>query len=291
MTSLLLSSLILLLAKHALAVPAPVTTSSPQGQTAAEAALAVEFAAEKSGLAAYASIPIQTSLSPAEQAAETSLLNYYATASFSDVSYPTSIPASLLAELGGPSGTGFAPLPKQTDPCGPAVQDGTEFDTCTIDPDGSNNTNGSPFVYYTTDPAYYGVQCLPMPKQANPGGFANAPARQTPVLNTKNCDYEKFCTQIHQKDYARGIWHWNTDGGEGCALGVWLPAGAGAAETPDITRCRDGIYGTMDLYCVDGGNQSQIAAVNLVKLPGGGATGQQVNAGYPSYIISPEVLV
>ncbi|KAL8713805.1 MAG: hypothetical protein Q9225_006715, partial [Loekoesia sp. 1 TL-2023] len=97
-------------------------------------------------------------------------------------------------------------------------------------------------------------------------------------------------------DWARNIWHWNTDGGEGCAVGIWLPGGEGVADTPDRIRCRDAIYGTMALYCNeggdggDGGPQSQVAAVNLVKLPGNGTTGQQSNAGYPSYVIAPEVL-
>ncbi|KAI4125963.1 MAG: hypothetical protein LQ338_003989 [Usnochroma carphineum] len=287
MTSLLSSCLLLLLAKHALAVPAPApaATPPPAAQQAAEAELAGEFADAKSGLAAYSNIPYATSLSPEEYAAETSLLRYYATASFSDIPYATSIPASLAAQFDNPSGV-EAPLPKQTDPCGPAVQDGTEFNTCTVNPDGKNNTDGSPFVYWTTDPSYYGVQCLPLNSQTN------ASSTSVPQLNTKNCAYESLCTAMQSEDFARGMWHWDTSGGVGCAIGVWLPSGDGVAQTPDKTRCRDGIYGMMDLYCADGGPQSQVAAVNLVKFPGGAAgTGQQANAGYPSYIIAPQVLM
>ncbi|KAI4152489.1 MAG: hypothetical protein L6R39_001795, partial [Caloplaca ligustica] len=103
MTSLLFSSLLLLLARDALAVPAPAVTPPP-GQAAAEADLANEFAAEKSGLEAYSTLAIQTSLSPQELAEESSILNYYATASFSDIPYETNIPTSLLAAITGPSG-------------------------------------------------------------------------------------------------------------------------------------------------------------------------------------------
>lgn len=295
MTSLLVSSLLMLLARDVLAVPAPqaaqVTPApTPAGQAQAEAQLAAEFDAQQAALSSYADIPIQTSLSPEELAAESSLLDYYATASFSDIPYETSIPASLIADITGPSGVDFA-VPKQTDPCGPAVQDGTLFDTCTIDPDGTANTEGSPYVFYSPEPSYYGVQCLPVPGTTNTSvGTAGGPDGNLPQLNVDNCDFDGFCAQIQKPDYLRGVWHWNTDGGEGCALGVWLPAGQGVARTPDKTRCADAIFGTMGLYCRDGGYQSQVGAVNIVTLPGAGGTGSQQNSGYPSYIIAPEVL-
>ncbi|KAL8707053.1 MAG: hypothetical protein Q9225_007853, partial [Loekoesia sp. 1 TL-2023] len=159
MTSLIFSSLFLLVVQNAFAIPAPqgpAVTNPPTsiGQAAAQSQLAAEFAQEVSDLKAYASIPIQTSLSPEELAAESSIIRYYETASFSDIPYATSIPASLLAQL--TATTGEYALPKQTDPCGPAVQDGTEFDTCTVHEDGTPNVDGSPFVYYTDEPAPYG---------------------------------------------------------------------------------------------------------------------------------------
>ncbi|KAL8840553.1 MAG: hypothetical protein Q9170_001306 [Blastenia crenularia] len=314
MSSFLFSSLLLLLAQNVFAAPAPqqaqaaapVITPGPALDPAAyqaalakaQASLASEFSQEVADFKAYADIPVQTSfsLSPQEAAAEASLLHYYSTASFSDVPYATSIPASVLAELyGGATGTG-AVLPAATDPCGPKQQDGTEWDTCTIHKDGTPNRDGSPFVWYTDEPAYYGVQCLPVPA-AGSNGFNNAPAHTVPKLNTANCNYSATCDRIQSQDWARDTWHWDTDGGEGCAVGIWLPSGDGVAEVPDTVRCRDAIYGTMGLYCNeggaggDGGIQSQVAAVNLVKLPGGGIQGQQVNAGYPSYLIAPEVLV
>lgn len=272
MTSFLLSSLLLLLARDALAVPAPqaaqVTPAPNQAQ--AEAQLAADFDAQQAAISSYQDIPIQTSLSPEELAAEASLLKYYATASFSDIPFATDIPASLLADITGPSGVEFA-VPRQTDPCGPAVQDGSNFDTCTIHPDGTENTEGSPYVFYSTEPSYYGVQCMPVPGTTNTSvGTAGGPDGNLPSLNVDNCDFEGLCAQIQSPDYVRGIWHWNTDGGEGCAVGVWLPDGEGVARTPDKTRCRDAIYGTMGLYCSEGGFQSQVGAVNLVTLPGAG---------------------
>lgn len=262
---------------------------TPQQQAAGEAALAADYAEETSALGAYGHQPVQTSIPASELAAEETLLKYYATASFSDVPYATaSIPASLLAALDA-TGT-YYDLPKQTDPCGPAVQDGTEFDTCTVDPDGTPNKNGSPFVYFTEEPAPYGVQCLPLPNANNTsGGFANAPPVNASELNVHNCDIDSFCDGMVTSNFPTNQWVWNTNGGPGCAIGMWYPGGEGVAKKPDATRCKKGIFGTMGLYCADGGPSSQVAAVNLVHLPTRTNTGVQVNAGYPSYIMAPHI--
>ncbi|KAL8713684.1 MAG: hypothetical protein Q9220_002210 [cf. Caloplaca sp. 1 TL-2023] len=285
-----LLSLLLSLLSTTFAVPAPQPTKLTQEQ--AEAELAAEWDAETADLASYGTLPIQTSLSPADLAEESSLLNYYATASFSAVPYETSIPASLLVDLGlDPTGTGdYYQLPKQTDPCGPVVQDGTEFDTCTVDPDGTPNTEGSPFVYFTEEPAPYGVQCLPMPVQNHPSGFSNAPTGTVPELNIKSCNITGLCEHIQTADLIKNTWSWKADGGPGCAVGIWVPAGNGVAQIPDKTRCRAGIFGTMGLYCEGGGPSSQVAAVNVKTLPANGGSGEAVNAGYASYIIAPQIL-
>ncbi|KAL8771414.1 MAG: hypothetical protein Q9209_003082 [Squamulea sp. 1 TL-2023] len=295
------SSLILLLSLPLLtfASPTPQQASSfdedPKiSQEEAEAQIREQFEGEQEAAAAYEDIPYQTSVSPAELAEESAILKYFATASFEDIPYATPDPSNII-DLGlEPSGTGdYFAFPKQTDPCGPKVQDGTEFDTCTVDPDGTANTEGSPFVYFTEEPAPYGVQCLPMPANlGEPGAFSDdAPTRKIRQLNTTACDYTNFCESIQPPlTPPKDQWIWNTLGGEGCALAMWLSSDVGAAPLPDKTRCEYGIFRTMALYCEGGGNSSQIAAVNVRQLQGGGRTGMQVNSGYPSYLIAPEAL-
>ncbi|KAI4177642.1 MAG: hypothetical protein LQ343_000105 [Gyalolechia ehrenbergii] len=294
----------LLLALNVIAAPAPAPQAVADSGTAApssiprkytlqeaQAIIHEEFVQESSDYAAYAAIatPTTYSLSPEESAAEASIDAYFSTASFSDVPIVTSIPQSVLDEL--TATTGIYALPQPTDPCGPAVQTGEEWDTCTIHEDGTLNVDGSPFVWYSDEPSYYGVQCLPKPNNTS-DGVDNA----VPNLNTEMCNFDELCNAI-QTDFATGLWHWNNNGGEGCALGIWLPDGDGVAQIPDSVRCRDAIYGMAGLYCTAGGPQggdgladSQVASVNLKLLPGGGQNGAQVNAGYPSYIIAPEIL-
>ncbi|KAL8942971.1 MAG: hypothetical protein Q9211_001172 [Gyalolechia sp. 1 TL-2023] len=270
--------------------PTPTPSARKYTLQEAQAIIAADFQQEKSDYAAYASIATTTySLSPEESAAEASMDAWFSTASFSDVPIVTSIPSSILDEL--TATTGIYALPTPTDPCGPAGQTGQEWDTCTIHEDGTLNTDGSPFVWYSDEPSYYGVQCLPKPNNTS-DGFDN----EVPDLNVEKCNFEELCDAI-QSDYATGMWHWNTNGGEGCALGIWLPDGNGTAQIPDPVRCRDAIYGMAGLYCSlggpeggDGSVNSQVAGINLLALPQGGANGLQVNPGYPSYIIAPEVL-
>lgn len=303
MISLIISSIFLLthqVLSNPIAAPRPQQVAADTAPTPterytleqAQQLIAQEFQQEKSDYAAYASIPAPTtySLSPEEQAAEASIDAWFATANISDIAIESSIPASVLEEL--TATTGPYALPAPTDPCGPKVQTGEEWDTCTVHEDGTPNIDGSPFVWYTDEPSYYGVQCLPKPAASN-DSFDSA----TPNLNTDKCRFEELCQDMQSGSYAKGMWHWNQNGGEGCAIGVWLPAGDGVAQVPDLVRCRDAIFGMAGLYCTAGGPQggdglegSQVAAVNLRVLPGGGKSGEQVNSGYPSYIIAPEVL-
>ncbi|KAL8787739.1 MAG: hypothetical protein Q9213_002059 [Squamulea squamosa] len=303
-SSLILSTLLLSLPLLTFASPTPQqasqiadgqpTADDPKlSQEEAEAQLRQQFEGEQEAAAAYQDIPIQTSVSPAELAEESSILKYFATASFEDIPYATPDPSNII-DLGvDPTGTGnYYALPKQTDPCGPKVQDGTEFDTCTVDPDGTANTEGSPFVYYTEEPAPYGVQCLPMPANSGEAGaFTNAPTRTTQPLNTTSCDYTSFCASIQPPlNPPKDQWIWNTLGGPGCALAMWLSSDPNAAPLPDKTRCEFGIFRTMALYCEGEAKSNPIAAVNVKQLQGGGKTGMQVNSGYPSYLIAPETL-
>ncbi|KAL8657323.1 MAG: hypothetical protein Q9226_002020, partial [Calogaya cf. arnoldii] len=71
-----------------------------------------------------------------------------------------------------PTGTDSYELPKPTDPCGPDVQDGTEYSTCLRDPDGSLNTEGSVYVTQSleNEPGYYSAACLPLPDSSSSNG-------------------------------------------------------------------------------------------------------------------------
>lgn len=172
-------------------------------------------------------------------------------------------------------------LPPTRDPCGPTEQDGTLINTCTRNPDGTRNIDGWPLVTLGTSPSYYGILCE---AYTPPAGAVK------PNINFDKCDFSKICNAAQSASYSRDQWHWDESGGEGCAVGIFLPGGEGVAVTPDPVRCADGIYGEMGLWCSGGGPNSQVASVNIRKLPGGGSTGEAANAGYPSYIIAPRPL-
>ncbi|KAI4115388.1 MAG: hypothetical protein LQ345_003993 [Seirophora villosa] len=173
-------------------------------------------------------------------------------------------------------------LPPTRDPCGPTEQDGTLINTCTRNPDGTRNIDGWPLVTLGTSPSYYGILCE---------AYTPAAGAVKPNINFDKCDFSKICNAAQSASYSRDQWHWDESGGEGCAVGIFLPGGDGVAVTPDAVRCSDGIYGEMGLWCSGGGPNSQVASVNIQKLPGGGSTGEAANAGYPSYIIAPRPLI
>ena len=249
-----------------------------------------EAAVEQAATMSYTSTP----LSPSESAAIEEYNRYWSTVEYSSYPIPT---GTDYYDLGiDATGTYSYELPKVTDPCGPDVQDGTQFNTCTRDPDGTINDAGSPFVHqsYDNEPSFYGASCLPMPAAA--GAIANAPTRTTIPLNASACHFTEFCASIDPSDPNSNPptdqWIWNS-WSEGCALAIWLPSDPAAADWPDPSRCEFGIFRTMATYCEHGqeeGEKNEISAVNVKQLQGGGGTGMQVNAGYPSYIVSPEVL-
>ena len=201
--------------------------------------------------------------------------------------YGSQLPSSLVAEYG--TGIYSSNLPTETDPCGPKVQDPYTPPTCNGPNDTSTSTSSSEdaeafgydasYVYQVDTPAAYGVQCL------------NSTTSKASI-NTKNCGITAvdICSKIRSKYSPRGKWVWSTAGGPGCAMAYWLPAYNGSAPAPLKERCEQGIYNTMVDLCVtepDGYlGVSDIAAVNLVHLPGSSGTGQQVNAGYPSYLLA-----
>ncbi|KAL8992548.1 MAG: hypothetical protein Q9169_007014 [Polycauliona sp. 2 TL-2023] len=243
-------------------------------------------------------------LTPEEQAAEQELLEYWSTASFPTPTgtddyyiYPTGTDGvydDFYGDLGAyATGTDYPALPKTTDPCGPDAQDGTELNTCLRDPDGTTNTDGSAFVHYSGEPAAYGVTCMAVPGTTPPSPsalaatFADAPTRTTTgALNVTACHFKEFCASIGNAPTDQWVWNsWSP----GCALAMWLPSDPSAADRPEPERCEYGILRTMAGYC-DVGDGLDVATVNVKELQGGGGSGSQVNAGYASFLVSPEVL-
>lgn len=180
-------------------------------------------------------------------------------------------------------------LPRVTDPCGPKVQDPYQPPTCNS-PNGTetsaSNVNSieafgydADYVYQVDKPAPYGVQCL----NSTTGNAA---------IDIKNCQLTAvdICRKIRSQYSPRGKWVWSTLGGPGCAMAYWLSPINGSAPAPLKDRCEDGIYNSMVDLCVtepDGLlGVSNMAAVNIVQLPSAAGTGQQVNSGYPSYIVA-----
>lgn len=228
-----------------------------------------------------AAAPVATSFS----AAVVTLEYIEGTSTFKDVQtyidYGTAIPSAVLAQIA----TDTAGLPVETDPCGPKVQDSYSPPTCNPKGTSLTSTNETDaieafgydanYVYQVDTPAAYGVQCL------------NSTTSKA-AINTKNCVVTSvdICNKIRSNYSPRGKWVWSTLGGPGCAMAYWLPAYNGSAPAPLEDRCELGIYQTMVDLCIttpDGYyGVSNIAAVNLVHLPGTNGTGQQVNAGYPS---------
>ncbi|CAL8582309.1 hypothetical protein XPA_007976 [Xanthoria parietina] len=259
---------------------------APISQESAEAQIKDAYEYWEDQVDAYATYTPKPP-TPEESAAYQEELQYWSTASWEDVPFPTG--TGDLYDIGlYASGTDAYALPKVTDPCGPDVQDGTQYDTCTRDPDGTINDAGSSFVDYSTEPKFYSVTCMEFPGANATGSFADAPTRTTQPLNATACKYKEFCASLENRSAPTDQWIWNSYE-PGCALGMWLSSDPKAADWPDASRCEYGIFRLMSLYCFNGTNDD-VATVNVAQLQGGGSTGMQVNAGYPSYIVAPEVL-
>ena len=199
---------------------------------------------------------IAASAAAASAAAAYSDAQQLSAAALSDASFYATAAGSA-----GAAGTGVA-NPSGPDACGPKVPDPRVTDSC-----------DSP-VDTVQAPAPYGVQCL------NDG--------TTQQLNESSCAelIPIMCTNEFQH---AGEWVWASQ--KGCSIGSFLPPESlvGAAQWPPQINCEELIYGAMLDACTgSGGNQYNVAAVNLNKLPNNqpGGTGAAVNVGYPSYLIA-----
>ena len=195
--------------------------------------------------------------------------------------YGTNLPPGIEA-----SGSLSGALPAASDPCGPKVQDGHTPPTCDTSLNSTSSLNSTDYfgydasyVYQSDTPEPYGVQCL------NSTGT-------TAAIDQDSCKITIFdiCNKINSKYSPKGKWVWSSLGGAGCTIGYFLPPYDGSAPVPLKQRCQQGIYGSMLDLCVTEPDfyfygVSNIAAVNLQRLPSANDTGAAVNVGYPSYII------
>jgi hypothetical protein len=178
--------------------------------------------------------------------------------------------AALYSASAGSSVLGAA-APQITGPdaCGPKIPDPRVPDSC------------DSYVDVSTGPAMpYNASCL------NDGSGA--------VLNTNSCEelIQVMCSNEFQH---AGEWVWASN--DGCSLGSYLPlqnkadgTPTGAAKWPEQANCEVLIYGSMLSVCTgSGSNKYNTIAVNLPVIPNNTpkGTGQQVNAGYGSYLITP----
>ncbi len=184
-----------------------------------------------------------------------------------------------------PINTPFASSPATTsadptngDPCGPLIQDNPNYpDTCDAQP------------ATVQSPAAYGVLC----SSENPSNYQG-----TDYIHGENLmnwdswmiSAKQICSDVNNSSNPTGYWIWSYQQ-DGCAVGIYLPGLPGSAPPPTPGRCETLIFQGMVDSCSATATASSMASVNLVNNPSylasNTAQGSQVNAGYPSYIISP----
>lgn len=148
------------------------------------------------------------------------------------------------------------------DACGPKIPDPSVPDSCDTP------------VEESDQPAAWGVQCL------------NDTQTSTPI-NITSCAtlIPELCSNQWQ---VPGQWLWLTR--DGCSIGSFLPGPdlVGHAPWPSAAQCEQLIYASMVDSCDWSGLPYNVAAVNIKVMPddGLGSSGQAVNVGYGSYIVS-----
>ncbi|KAL8924272.1 MAG: hypothetical protein Q9172_002745 [Xanthocarpia lactea] len=165
-----------------------------------------------------------------------------------------------------------APLPPPaspgTDACGPFDHQGDAgFNTCfsSVVPGG---------------PAPYGIVC---------GIESSVTTNLTKDVCGKAAS--EMCLDFSRGKLEPGEWHWTGDGITNlCRVGIFPPKGTAIAPIPNYRRCLNQIMQPMVLSCID--TKYNVATVNIRSLPDVATsfTGEPVNPGYPSYIVSPMAL-
>ena len=239
----------------------PAAASALTG-TAASATSALYESQEMAQVEAY--VTGQLSLTGPAASAAVASFEAEITGSQADDPVLTGTAASAASASAASEYAALTASPTGPDKCGPKTPDPSVPDSCDTPVEQSTNNQ----------PASYGVQCL------------NDTSVSTPI-NATSCSalIPELCANQWQSP---GNWVWLT--GEGCSLGSWLPVqNGGAAPWPSQAQCEQLIYVSMYDSCQLTGDSWTVAAVNLVVLPADSPvtqSGQQVNAGYPSYVIA-----
>lgn len=127
--------------------------------------------------------------------------------------------------------------------------------------------------------SYY-IECE---RVSNPG---------TPGLNPSHCLYASttIChklTQTRPSQLGRNRWQWEAL--PGCALGFYLPRGAGPDTIPSMEECETDIYVSMIERCAFS-SQFNVGSINVERLPERPHPGLPMTEGYPRYVMAPERL-
>ena len=172
------------------------------------------------------------------------------------------------------------PAPVNGDPCGPAVQDTPNY---------PNTCASAPLLYES--PNQYGINCT--------ADLSSSQSQNGIAYENCSASLQSICGKALDTRARRGYWIWSYLSAN-CALGFFQPALQGSARLRNYTRCTE-IFTAISDSCSSVVPASVVGSVNLRYFPGHppdsfyqGAnpgswvdyTGEAVNAGYPSYIIS-----
>ena len=206
---------------------------------------------------------------------------------FSAVSSTAVTDISSATVVAGPTAAAQAKQPNG-DPCGPSVQDNPNY---------PNTCNLTPILADSPNP--YSINCThTMDIEKYP----------TQGVMWDNCaaSIKSICTKMEDSRTVTGMWIASMLANN-CALKFYLPPFDGSAPRPSGQRCVN-IFTAMVASCRSTTVPSNYASVNMRALPtfdpsywddgkfdqelkwvGENATGEAVNVGYPSYVVSQSI--
>lgn len=189
-----------------------------------------------------------------------------------------SSPVTVVSTWATSPATTAAANPSNGDPCGPQHQDTPNYpNTCDAKVD------------LVQTPSAYGVNCSSEnPSAVQPNDYR--PGQQFMAWQKCLPSAQNICNGISNISNPTGYWIWSYQSG-GCAVGVFLPSYTGSAPPPSPERCKTLIFEAIVDSCSTTTIPNNMGSVNVVTNPSYLGTdtsqGAQVNAGYPSYIVSP----
>jgi len=215
-------------------------------------------------------------LSHAQQSAIPSLAAASTTTSPPDPDYSIYTAASNIFTVPSASSVeNLLPTSPPHDPCGPLIQPHNDIgSTCNVS-----------LLYSPNKPSPFGVQCI------SPG-YPDAPNINFPACIEETIP--KICHQLTRPGVQKGKWIWESATPPGaCWIGFWLPNDVGAAKPiRDMDECMNNIFTPLVGFCnpMLSPGRYNLRLVNIKKAPDYTQTGSQVDAGYPSYILSTREL-